>query len=590
MLLASLFWRKNNDNDVFDINLDCDEEYEKTSVFDSDNDCYYDSDDVEYDAHTISKKDVNEKQNTKPVSDNTKNKISSILSYMSVGNIGNILTDIEEKEDLEQLPPDPFADMNDIVSAQNQEQPAKQNISQQKANVQNTPEQDDNTQNIGDIEKELLHPTTEEENGRVTASSVIALHYYYANNCNWLHALKAALKEIPALCLAFPNSPTNYHPLSAADDTARYLGYNDYKHIASTAESQTSISRALTRFAEETGAWGYRYWFQNMEPSDIDLRSYVEAIRNDIRGLWPMAKINADQFAKMLTITEEDENATVEVGFKTLEDGSRVRILGVNDVSDRWNPESLITQPEENWKAAQAITEAIDVSVSTFDDTADISNQEKLEKLVSLIYLQCYQWSGRSWNKAVEETKRLCESICTYVWASISSEFSLPDLETTRARIERMDELAGELKDDNGNIELRTMVGADGQTYLDVLSAEFKELYDEQKRVEAEYSVQMIVESLVGAMMSPKGNVLILAEDFILQNAINGEDGKSNTEQEQLLAVEKVKDDMLKLIDSKSKTYKSQWKKYFGNHKDDAEKIKENCIIIGFEDGKIVFA
>lgn len=413
--------------------------------------------------------------------------------------------------------------------------------------------------------QEIPVPDDETSAKRMFALNSIALHYYFASNRNWLDAYTTALDELAAVCLLAEGSPIEYNDPVSADLVAVELGYPNYQSLAQDIATKGTNCNVLIKFANATVDFAKKYWFFDKDFSEVSPSDYARAVTSEIRSNWPAAKASAGSIIPLLA-----DDTTGEV--KT-EDGSEARFIGVNETDEYWSPVSMSIMPADVWKQR---CEDDDTTLPIDDDTTVDDD------VLSMVYLQSYQWENRSWNKALNNAKGFCDIACTFCWSAIANEFVAENDEVKQARFNRLNELANELMDESGTIVLQKQADHFGRETFTPKSQEFVDLFNAQKRAESHEKIREADATLLPLMSKIDGSVAQMLVDDILASVYERAGGRD--EKAQIAALNAIHDDIMQKIEENSKQYKTKWKKYLSNNKEAADAIKYNITIIDEDD------
>lgn len=401
---------------------------------------------------------------------------------------------------------------------------------------------------------------------RMFSLNSIALHYYYASGGNWLDAYVTALDELSAVCLATPGSPVEYNDAASADAAALMLGYLDYETLVEDVSAKKELSELLRRFAESTIKFAQDYWFYDTDFSLVSPSAFARAVTSELRANWPNVKSEAAVVAANIGESEDDP-------FVVTVNDVPSRIIGINQVDETWYPLNMIVEPDELWQ----IAEEVDDSTDAIDDETTVEDD-----ILSLMFLQSYQWENRSWNRAYENARSFCDSLCTFCWAGIANEYVSPDATAYEQRDARLQELAAELADENGNIQLKQHQGPFGPPTFDEQSQEFVDLLEAQQKVGRFVDIRNIVDNLLGTLSKIEGTPGQLILDDILASVYERAGGRD--EKAQIKALDEIHADIIERLEKNQKAYKSHWKKYLSKNADANNAIKWSVPIIDMDD------
>lgn len=414
---------------------------------------------------------------------------------------------------------------------------------------------------------------------RLYALNDIMLHYYLSNCHSWLEAIFTALDEVPALCLSVPGSPVEYlSDPSEADEITKNLGYDNWSNLAETMSSKMSANPFLMHFAEYTLDFAKQNWFTDL--ADVSPSTYAEAIVNELRANAPAAKASAASFIDRVLETLPD-------GVFRLDDGTDGVACGIETVDSNWMPHSISIMRKDHWEEK---CKKFEEYASKKADIAKAQGKSEIdEDILSVVYLQSYSWSNRSWNKATELAEDFLNSCFTFCMSCVSPEYKVIDIDKVEQNSERLDELAKELMNDNGQIELRQIRPGAPQdlSTLDAVSREFVELNEEQGQAQFVSEVNQIISNLMPALAGLHPTVADMLIDEIMTCVWADADLSKDTSQ--LKTMQELHMATIEKMKAKAKTYKAYWKKYLSKDDGAAEAVKSGYAITSYDDGVVKF-
>lgn len=413
---------------------------------------------------------------------------------------------------------------------------------------------------------------------RMNYLSTIMLHYYLSCWRSWLEAVFTAFDEIPAICLYVEGSPVEYTDADEADKVAEDLGFENWSGLTEMAEQRISDFPFLRKFAENTLSIAKKFWFDDLE--DATPEEYAQAVINEIRSNIPAAKSRADML--WTAIQEPLPN-----GFVDTPNGAGY-ISGVQTVDSGARPESMAIMPKDAWEAGNNKFAEYARSKSRIAD--DAGNIAFDEDILSLVYLQCYIWSNRSWNKVVGLAENFLGSCYTYAMSCISPEYVIIDPDQVEQNAKRLDEIASELMDENGNVSLRQIVPGDPEdpNTLDAVSREFLQLLGEQEKADfisgVNQTIAYLLEFVAGTEQTTAGAVI----DEFLTCCWAQADLTLPASQDRVMR--QVMSNAVETLRAKEKSYKSYWKKYLEKNRDAADLVKKGVRVSNIADGEPIFS
>lgn len=431
---------------------------------------------------------------------------------------------------------------------------------------------------IASGEEEIVEDIDEMDR-RLYALNDIMLHYYLMSCRSWLEGIFTALDEVPALCLSIPGSPVEYiQDTEQADDIAEKLGYGTWDNLSSKMSEKMLASPFLKRFAEYTLEFANTHWFDDIK--FVSPEDYAEAIVNEIRANAPGTKASALSFIERVF-------ETLPAGALVTDDGTEGVICGIETVDSNWMPNTISIMRKEDWDKKQSEFKAY---ASRKHDMAKSDGSSAMDDdIMSLVYLQSYTWSNRSWNKATELAEDFLNSCFTFCMSCISPEYKVVDIEKVEENASRLDEIAHVLMNDDGEIELRQIRTGSPQdlSTLDETSREFVLLNKEQAQTQFVSNVNQIISNLMPSLAGLQPTVTDMAIDEILTCVWADSDLANDSNQ--LKVMQELHMKSIETLKAKAKTYKSYWKKYLAKNEDAAQAIKEGYAITAYEDGKLRF-
>lgn len=423
----------------------------------------------------------------------------------------------------------------------------------------------------------------DDDGERIFYLSSAALHYYLDNFRSWIEAYTAEIEQLPALCLTIPGSPIEYADAEVADEIAHDLGFDSYEVMAADADTEFTDFPFLRRFAEDTLEFAKKNW--DWEHLQGDPGAYAEAIACEIRANWPGARSLAEAFFNVVL-----DDGEISDG-KCQDDGEEVVMVGVKGLNENLLPESFAVGTEGDWEKVRASFEGYNKSKQKAfaDDGSETVIPD--DGLLSLAYLQCYEWVDRSWGKADKILSQYMSDVFTFCWACLSEDFFLIDAEQVQRDSEELEEIAEELRDESGQIQLIQIVPGDPEDVntLDAKSRRFVELAEEQEDAARLAAVNDVIVRVIRIMVGTKQGITDMLVDEIITCIYAMSD--LTIPRDQIRCMEKVRDAMMERFSKMAKPFKSEWKRYLSDDRDAAEKIKEGIPILGRDDlGNLVFA
>lgn len=428
-------------------------------------------------------------------------------------------------------------------------------------------------------ETEEIFEEIDETDRRMYALNDIMLHYYLSNCRSWMEALFTALDEVPALCLSVPGSPIEYaSDVSQADDIAEELGYGTWDKLADEMASRMSANPFLKRFAEYTLDFAKEHWFEDFE--SVSPETYAEAVVNELRANAPAAKASALSFIEQVFETLPD-------GVLESDDGGEGVVCGIETVDSNWMPHDISIMSKDGWDekcrrfeeyAKEKARLAREQGKSTMD-----------EDVLATVYLQSYIWSNRSWNKAAELAEDFLNSCFTFSMACISPEYKVMDPSKVEEGSVRIEELASELMNAEGQVELRQIRPGSPQdlSTLDDVSREFVELNEEQGRAQFVSDVNQVISNLMPALAGLHPTVADMTIDEILTCV--WADSDLSSEKSQLSTMQELHMASIEALKSKAKAFKARWKKYLSKNESASEAVKNGYAVTACENGEVSF-
>lgn len=425
---------------------------------------------------------------------------------------------------------------------------------------------------LGDVEMDEMEM-------RLFSLNDVVLHYYLSCYRSWAEAFFTALDEVPALCLAVPGSPIEFADAADADEVAQDLGYDSWEALSQMSASKFTSSPFLEKFSRATLDFAKKNWFADIEKATP--AEYAEAVISELRANLPGTRASVEQF--LAQVFEQIPDGKV-----VADSGEAAYLFGIEAVDGNWLPVSFIVASADDYDKTMAEFAEYNKRKPKTDEKDDVNVFD--EDILSLVYLQSYGWSNRSWSKATENALGFLNSCFTFCLACVSPDYHLIDVDTAAARVERIEELAEQLMDDNGNVVLNQIAPGNPQDLrnLDAPSREFVELNQEQAETNFIADVNQVIQHLMGAMSGIKRTVADMVIDEILACVWATADLTSPTSQ--VRAVNALHDKTLNQLEAKQKSYKSRWKKYLAKHETAVELLKNNVIITDMnDDGEPVF-
>ena len=363
------------------------------------------------------------------------------------------------------------------------------------------------------------------------------------------------------------------------EDIADFLPYDDVELNVDEYENLVMISPFFAKYSAEYGET--LQWLINQFP-DQGADWALETIYDETRKTFATSKILGKEAFEML-------DAAIEQAKSDEETPAGTYTIGIADVNDEWWPISMLGS-----QVPPEIKQAQEMLKSTIQELSDESDDEELEhpdfpddENLELLWLQAYIWADRSWTKAEKIANDIVFGAMSYAAAMFAPPPDLGEL-TQDERAKRLEEIAEQLRDENGNVALRVdetkkpIQNGDSISYpLDEISSEFMKLLNEQERfIQNDTNNQNAVKFSSNLPACHDNIHGFLIEDIVdYLSECEGKDEKAF--ENDFNALSTYLSDRTRAI---SAPVKSKWKKYLKSNPDAAAAAKRREVIVQVDD------